>query len=61
MRNRLERHYGHHHLHFITCSCYRRLPFLRTARARDLFLKVLVEVRSHYNFLLVGLVLMPVD
>src|SRR5712691_2044763 len=22
------------HLHFITCSCYRRLPFLRTARTR---------------------------
>ena len=32
MKNRLERRYGHHHLHFITCSCCRRLPFLRTAR-----------------------------
>jgi len=25
------RSYGAHHLHFITCSCYHRLPFLRAA------------------------------
>jgi hypothetical protein len=25
----LHRTYGAHHLHFITCSCYRRLPFLK--------------------------------
>ncbi len=24
IRNRLQRRYGHQHLHFITCSCYRR-------------------------------------
>src|SRR5262249_31340756 len=27
-------------LAFITCSCYRRLPFLGSARRRDLFLKI---------------------
>jgi len=59
MRNRLERRYGHNHLHFITCSCYRRLPLLRTARARDVFLKVLDQVRTQCQFLLVGLVIMP--
>lgn len=47
MRNKLERRYGHQHLHFITCSCYRRRPFLRTARKRDVFLKILDEVRTH--------------
>jgi hypothetical protein len=38
MPSGLHRTYGAHHLHFITCSCYRRLPFLRTARSRDIFL-----------------------
>jgi len=28
MKNRLERRYGMGHLHFITCSCYRRRPLL---------------------------------
>src|SRR5258708_39298088 len=41
----LHRTYGAHHLHFITCSCYRRLPFLRTARTRDRFLSILEETR----------------
>ena len=55
----LKRYYGQKHLHFITCSCYRRLPFLRTARARNVFLKILDEVRNRYGFLLVGYVVMP--
>jgi putative transposase len=59
LKNPLERRYGHRHLHFITCSCYRRLPLLDTARKRDLFLKVLDEARTHYNFSLVGYVVMP--
>jgi len=28
MRHKLERRYAQHHLHFITCSSYRRLPCL---------------------------------
>ena len=55
----LQRRYGQHHLHFITFSCYRRLPFLRTARARDVFLKILDETRHRYQFALVGDVVMP--
>jgi putative transposase len=55
----LERRYGQHHLHFITCSCYRRLPFLRSAAARGLFLIILSEVRDRYQFALVGYVVMP--
>jgi putative transposase len=59
MKNKLERRYGHQHLHFITCSCYRRRPLLRTAWKRDVFLKVLDEVRARYQFWLLGYVVMP--
>ena len=59
MKNRLERRYGFDHLHFITCSCYRRKPFLGTPRARDVFLKVLSGVRDRYDFALWGYVVMP--
>ena len=59
MTQGLERRYGQHHLHFITCSCHDRLPFLRTASARDLFLKILGEVRDRRQFALVGHVVMP--
>jgi putative transposase len=46
-------------LHFITCSCYRRQPLLGTAKRRDLFLKVLEQVRRRYQFVVVGYVVMP--
>src|SRR5277367_4049656 len=59
LKNRLERRYGQRHLHFITCSCYRRLPLLGTARKRDLFLKILDETRTRHQFLLAGFVVMP--
>jgi putative transposase len=59
MKNRLERRYGHRHLHFITCSCYRRRLLLDSKRKRDLFLKILDRVRTRYQFLLVGFVVMP--
>jgi len=55
----LHRTYGAHHLHFITCSCYRRLPFLRTARSRDRFLSILEQTRERYRFVVVGYVVMP--
>jgi REP-associated tyrosine transposase len=59
LKNRLERRYGQCHLHFITCSCYRRRPLLRSARKRDVFLRILEEVRRRYQFYLVGYVVMP--
>jgi putative transposase len=59
MKNRLVRRYGSGHLHFITCCCYRRLPFFGAQRARDLFLKILSEVRDRYDFALLGYVVMP--
>src|SRR5882757_7963379 len=55
----LQRHYGRGHLHFLTFSCYRRLPLLKTERARDVFVRELARVRTEYGFSLVGYVVMP--
>jgi hypothetical protein len=60
MPNKLIRIYGRGHLHFITFSCYRRAPFLRSVRAKKTFVPILGEVRDRYGFSLVGSVLMPV-
>ncbi len=49
-----KRFYGKGHLHFITFSCYRRLPLLKSARARDIFVKELAKVRHQTRFPLVG-------
>ena len=45
--------------HFITCSCYRRQQFLGSARRRDLFVKILEEVRQQFDFVVWGYVVMP--
>ena len=37
----LRRYYGRGHLDFLTFSCYRRLPLLKSARARDVFVEQL--------------------
>jgi putative transposase len=55
----LIRIYGFGHLHFITFSCYRRLPLLGTPRARDTFVQVLDNTRNKFGFRLVGYVVMP--
>jgi putative transposase len=55
----LRRRYGLGHLHFITCSCYRRLPLLASARAKNLFAKILGVVRDRHGFALLGYVVMP--
>jgi putative transposase len=59
MPSGLHRTYGAHHLHFITTSCYRRLPFLRAALSRDTFLAILEQTRERYRFVVVGYVVMP--
>ncbi|MBV9437823.1 MAG: transposase [Acidobacteria bacterium] len=58
-RSRLRRFYGQGDLHFITSSCYRRKPLLGTARARDIFLELLEEVRRRFRFDVIGYVVMP--
>jgi len=59
MRRHLKRYYGNRDLHFITFSCYRRLPLLNSRAARDRFLTVLEQVRRKYDFVIVGCVVMP--
>jgi REP element-mobilizing transposase RayT len=55
----LKRYYGQHHLHYLTCSCYHRQPWLATPRRRDLFSQILEETRRRYGFVVVGYVVMP--
>ena len=55
----LKRYYGKGHLHFITFSCYRRLPLLKAERARDIFVKELGKIRDEIGFHLIGYVVMP--
>jgi len=59
MPNRLHRYYGAGYLHFITTSCYQRRALLGSRKNRDLFLKVLEQVRRRYRFVVVGYVVMP--
>ena len=59
MPTRLKRYYNLKHLHFITCSCYHRLPLLDSATARDLFLTILEQTRQQYRFVVAGYVVMP--
>ncbi len=59
MAHKLIRHYGRGHLHFITFTCYCRLPLLRSVRARNAFVEILGERRDRYGFSLVGYVVMP--
>jgi REP-associated tyrosine transposase len=44
--------------HFVTFSCYRRLPRLRDGRICDLFAKCLERTRSKYRFRVYGYVVM---
>jgi REP element-mobilizing transposase RayT len=55
----LRRYFGTGDLHFITCSCYQRKPWLDTGERRDLFLRILEEVRKEHRFVVLGYVVMP--
>src|ERR1700691_2143889 len=55
----LKRYYGGGDLHFITCSCYHRKPWLNSARRRDLFVSILEQTRQRYRFVVLGYVVMP--
>ncbi len=59
MSKNLKRYYGRGDLHFLTFSCYRRLPLLKTIRARNVFVHALGKIRARYKFKLVGYVVMP--
>jgi REP-associated tyrosine transposase len=59
MTKGLKRYYGRGYLHFVTFSCYRRLPLLEAPPAKDLFLRELARARREYGFALAGYVVMP--
>jgi putative transposase len=46
-------------LHFLTFSCYRRLPYLGTGEARELLESALERVRRKYRCAVLGYVVMP--
>ena len=47
------------HLHFITFSCYRRLPRLNTPDACSVFERALEQSRRRWGFFVTGYVVMP--
>ncbi len=54
------RRYQHEgHLHFITFSCYRRLPYLNTESAYKCFERWIETLRKRHDFDVHGYVLMP--
>ena len=65
----LKRYYGKGDLHFITVSCYPRVPLLKSARARkgkkneklDFFTRDRKAVNMHANPVIRGLVKHPKD
>src|SRR5580765_2696159 len=48
-----------HCLHFITFSCYRRIPLLETSAAKQTFERELERVRAWYGCYITGYVVMP--
>ncbi len=59
MPHGLQRYYGLGHVHYLTCSCYHREPWLASPRRRDLFIKILEQTRQSYRFVVAGYVVMP--
>ena len=45
--------------HFITFSCYQRLPFLASPHAKQTFEEILETLRKRHHFYIGGYVLMP--
>ena len=56
MPRNLKRYQNTGQLHFITFSCYRRMPLLRTPGKRSLFLRVLESTRKRCGWVVVGYV-----
>jgi putative transposase len=59
MAKGLVRHQKSGEFHFLTFSCYRRLPMLGTDEAYSAFEQELERVRLRYGFVVAGYVLMP--
>ena len=59
MTERLVRYQHCGDMHFLTFSCYRRLPYLATPEAMNLFEDALERIRKKYKFVVAGYVVMP--
>jgi putative transposase len=59
MTEGLHRFYGGNDLHFLTFSCYRRIPLFNDPFRCDLFLQILERVRRRYRLVVLGYVVMP--
>jgi putative transposase len=59
MPSRLKRYQTEGHHHFLTFSCYHRLPYLNDDHSRIVFLNTLERLRQRHQFYLFGYVLMP--
>jgi len=55
----LKRYQNTGNLHFITFSCHRRQPLLRTPGAPEMFEQALEQARVKYGFFVFGYVVMP--
>jgi putative transposase len=59
MPSHLKRYQSEGSYHFITFSCYRRLPYLNNDAARIVFEEILERLRQRHQFYIFGYVLMP--
>lgn len=51
--------YGKGHLHLIACNCFRQQPKLAEEKHRDVFMRLLEELRVKFRFAVAGYVVMP--
>ena len=54
MTERLVRYQQSGDMHFLTFSCYHRLPYLASPEAKDIFEDALERIRKRYNFIVAG-------
>ena len=59
MPSHLKRYQTEGSYHFITFSCYRRLPYLKDDPSRIVFEEILERLRQRHQFYVFGYVLMP--
>lgn len=59
MPNKLVRYQHTGHFHFLTFSCYRRLPLLHSEASYSVFEYELEQLRRRYGLVIAGYVLMP--
>ena len=59
MPGRLRRHDDYGHTHFLTLSCFRRLPFFRHGTVKQVFVDGMSHTRQRLGIRWIGYVIMP--